>query len=132
MRIAALLLSFVFSASAWACKCAETEEAQEYDDAEAVLLVRVVSSEWVPSVDKARFDAVHAKFDVIETYKGSVGNLRYLKSEKVTCEVPLIPGDQYLIYSYGGEYEVLNRCTHSRWINPVRDKALLNEYSRRK
>ena len=132
MKVIVIFLASLFAQVTWSCTCVETTDEQAWDAASAVMLVRVTTTRYVPSDSKTEFDVVLASFKVIEIYKGEQGKLLHLKAEKSACEMPLIAGDYYLIYSRGMESESLNSCTRSRWVNLIREKALLDEYSKRK
>ena len=112
----------------FACVCDDATDEEEYKASKSVVLVRITDSQFVRSTKEREFDWVRANFEVIKTYKGDSSGLRYLRSEKVVCEVPLIPGDLYLVFSRGAEYETLNRCTRSRWVNPHRVDEIEREF----
>lgn len=119
-----LVIFLVGTRLATACVCVELTDRGEYASASTVVLVRITDTAFVARSGQRAFDWVRANFEVVKTYKGDASTLQYLKSEKVTCEVPLIPGDLYLVFSRGVEFETLSRCSRSRWINPQRVKDI--------
>ena len=129
-NIIAIVLS-LFTNVALACSCLQSTDEEAYKSSSSVLLVRVESTEFIPSTKPMEFDSVRAKFSVIETYKSNGQSLKYLKTEKTTCEMALISGEYYLVYSNGNETKLLNACTRSRWVNRTKEKDLLDEYSSR-
>ena len=129
MKIFAILILALTSGPIWACSCVASTDENEFRSATSVLLVRITETKLVPATTSYESDAVHAQFEVVKMFKGELGVLKYLKSEKDTCERPLLAGELYLVYSRGVEYEHISKCSYSRGISETRDAELFEKFA---
>ncbi|MCU7797064.1 MAG: hypothetical protein KZQ75_08040 [Candidatus Thiodiazotropha sp. (ex Myrtea spinifera)] len=127
-----IILIFMWAPGfSWACSCVETSDETAYANSKSVMLVKITDTKLVPSKEKG--EVVQAKFNVIETFKGTTGELELLQSTvEWTCSTALISGHKYLIYSNGEKTKKISACTKSRWINETREAELLEKYRSKK
>jgi len=126
MKYLALLVFALSPTIGIACSCVPSNDEDAYADAQVVFLAMVTETKLI---EGSPFDLVHAKFEVIEKYKGEEVRVETIESTATTtCSTALLAGHKYLIYSDNNSTEHVNACTRSRWVNFVREENLLERY----
>ena len=126
MKIIQFIILLMFSSPGWSCVCEEISDGTAFREAKSVLIVQITSTEFKERVEERSMDYVSAKFKVIEVIKGKPGKLNEIRTLKSICELPLVAGELYIIFSRGSKYESINTCTNSSWINLKRDKERID------
>lgn len=121
MRFFTVVILMLLASPSWGCECHKLSDAEAFEQATSVFIVQITSTELTEVTDNRAFNYVSAKFRVIETLKGEPGKLKELRSEKGVCELPLVAGELYLIFSDASDYELLNACSSSRWLEKSRN-----------
>ena len=123
------LVLFVCASAADACSCANVALTEQLDRAEVVALVRVrslhLNPAWVDEFDKefADFEVkpLHAEFEVVSVYKGSLDGVTRLATGYGggDCGLSLLPGIDVLVAAtpHDGRLDV-ELCSASRVFGP--------------
>lgn len=127
MRFLAGLLFLGASADAFACSCQIAPEPEAFAHSKAVFLVRVLKTELI----RGERERVQAQFEVLETFKGNAQSVKKLETSTDMCQLTLIVGAQYLIYSDGEVTKTIGACGNSRWFEANKEAAWLNEHRKK-
>ena len=121
MRSIIVVILMLFASPSWSCVCHKLSDAEAFEQAASVLIVRIISTELIEVTGERELNYVSAKFRVIEALKGELDTLKELRSEKGECEIRLLAGEEYIVFSTANEYELLNACSSSRRLEKSRN-----------